>query len=284
MGHHYLPQQYLRGFEAADEPGAIWSYDKVTRRFARITIKVVAQEAEFYDADVEKELNESVEGPAHASMAKVRRQEPFSLEDRLRLAVYAATMIMRVPHRRRKAFELIPSALATTMDEMRGRIAEWSRSPNADQSLVARRLGDVDRLQEEFLRRPPADVVDRIRSPWPSQQLVGLLHGMTWRIVGADPANRFLTSDNPAYFFEAFGLGKPEAEFTFPLASDLALLASWQGPREGFIVVQAKPRLVKEVNRRVASGAERFVFYHQRQDWVGMLADKVSPYLSRIQW
>jgi hypothetical protein len=92
------------------------------------------------------------------------------------------------------------------MDEMRGQISGWSKSPEADQSLVARRLAEVDRLDEEFVREPPLDVVDRIRSPWPSQQTVGLFYGMTWRIVAADSANRFLTADNPAYFFESIGL------------------------------------------------------------------------------
>jgi hypothetical protein len=69
MGHHYVPQQYLRGFEVEEDPGTIWSYDKVLKTFLKIPIKVVAQEADFYDADVERELNESVEGPAHAALA-----------------------------------------------------------------------------------------------------------------------------------------------------------------------------------------------------------------------
>ena len=127
-------------------------------------------------------------------------------------------------------------------------------------------------------------MIDQIRSPWPSEQVLSLVYGMTWRIVLADADNRFLTSDNPASFFEAYGLGKPEAEITFPLSSDMALFASWQGPRERLITVQATPSLVKEANRRVASGAERFLFYHERRDWIGTVADKPHPFLSRIQW
>ena len=45
-----------------------------------------------------------------------------------------------------------------------------------------------------------------------------------------------------------------------------------------------RPSLVKEANRRVVSGAERFLFYHERRDWIATLADKPHPFLSRIQY
>lgn len=57
-----------------------------------------------------------------------------------------------------------------------------------------------------------------------------------------------------------------------------------EGPRESLVTVQARPSLVKEANRRVASGAERFLFSHERGDWIATLANKPHPFLSRIQW
>jgi hypothetical protein len=92
MGHPYVPPQYLRGVEVSDEPGAIWTYDKTSRQFAKIPIKVIAQKTDYYNADVERKLNESVKGRTHATRVQVRRREQFSPEDRFRLAVYIATM------------------------------------------------------------------------------------------------------------------------------------------------------------------------------------------------
>ena len=284
MGKHYVSQQYLKGFESPTNPGEIWTYDKKLRQFRLIPIKRVAQEADYYDPKTEKELNELVEGPAHSTLAKVRNRSRISSEDRFRLALYVATMMMRVPRRRRKAFEMMPSVLSDTIKEIRGQIEHWSQIPDVDQTLVARRLVEVEQAREKLSRAPPAEVLDRIRSPWPSDQIVALVHDMTWRVVAANEGIRFLTSDNPAYFFECYGLGTPKAELTFPLASDMALLGSWQGPRESLMLLPAGPALVKETNRRIASGAERFLFYHERASWVAKLADKPNPFLSRIQW
>lgn len=283
MGHHYVPQQYLRGFEAVDEPGAIWAYDKVLRRLAKLPIKTIAQEAEFYDADVERELSERLEGPAQKALAKLRHQEPLSSDERLLAATYVATMMMRVPKQRAKALKIVPSAMKSTLDGARATIHEWAKSGDTDQALVARRLAEVDRLEDQWAQAPPPDILDRIRSPWPTEKIVTLVDAMTWRIVRATEDESFLTSDNPACIFEAYGIGKPESEIAFPLASDTALLASWQGPRGGLIEVPRWPVAIREINRRVTAGSDRFIFFHKSAPWVTRLAEK-HLFLSRIQW
>ena len=284
MGQHYVPQQYLKGFEAPEEPGTVWTYDKDNKVLARIPIKVIAQERGYYDTVTENELSIIVEGPALRALRRLRHHEPLSVEDRARMALYAATMMMRVPIRRRKALEMVPSILASTVSGFRAQLEKWAQSSNVNKALVARRLSELEHAKDRFARDPPPAVVEQIHSPWPRWQYVDLVFSMMWRVVVTDSANRFLTSDNPAFFFEAYGLGRPEAEITFPLASDVALLMSWQGPRGRFMFVQAKPRLVGEVNRRVASGAEQFVFYHEKSQWLATLAQKQRPFLSRIQW
>ena len=284
MGHHYVPQQYLRGFEATDEPDTIWVYDKVLCRVARLPIKTIAQEAEFYDAEVERELSERLEGPAQRCLAKLRQREPLSPDERLLAAAYIATMMMRVPKQRAKALAVVPSAMKSTVDEARTAIHEWAKSNDADQALVAQRLEEVDRFEDKWGQTPPADVVKRIRSPWPSKKIVALVDGMTWRIVRATEDDSFLTSDNPACIFEAYGIGKPESEIAFPLATDTALLASWQGPRRSVIEVRRWPLAIREVNRRVTAGSDRVVFFHKNATWVMSLAQKPGLFLSRIRW
>jgi hypothetical protein len=86
------------------------------------------------------------------------------------------------------------------------------------------------------------------------------------------------------FFFEAYGIGRSESESTFPIATDLALFASWQGQQNSTSHLVAKQRLVREANTRLASGAERFIFYHQQEGWVAKVSDNPKPYLSRIRW
>jgi hypothetical protein len=163
-------------------------------------------------------------------------------------------------------------------------ITKWAQTSAADPELKLRRFSELERAAEKVRAQPPVDIVKKIRTPWPYEESVVLIANMTWRIALSDDAGFFLTSDNPAFYFEAYGFGNPESELTFPLALDLALLGSWQGAPRETIFIKAKRSLVKEVNRRIASGAERFVFYHACEDWVARVAEKQKPHLSRIKW
>jgi hypothetical protein len=59
------------------------------------------------------------------------------------------------------------------------------------------------------------------------------------------------------------------------------LIAGWQQGPTGYDQKE-RPYLLKEINRRVAGSAQRFVFYSKQENWVAELAGKV-PYLSNIQ-
>jgi len=108
VGLHYIPQRYLQNFGDSDAPGEIWIYDKKTGRSRQAAIKAEAQEAGFYSPQVEEQLNTRIEVPGNRVIDKLLRAKPISEEDRLDLSIYIATMLKRVPHRRNKAYALIP--------------------------------------------------------------------------------------------------------------------------------------------------------------------------------
>jgi Protein of unknown function (DUF4238) len=60
VGHHYLPQEYLKAFQTSANVGEIWLYDKGSRRpyAAHPESRSVCQG---YDDDVEQRLAE-IEG------------------------------------------------------------------------------------------------------------------------------------------------------------------------------------------------------------------------------
>ena len=183
MGSHYVPRHYLRQFGTPDQPGMIWAYDTAGGPAKLLPIAAVAQAKGFYDPDDEAALNDQVEAPALASLTKLRRRELLDSDERARLAVYIATLMLRVPRRRRKALELVPGILKDTTDRFRARLMEWAADPSTDQALVAQRLAEVDAVESKLATDLPIEVHQQIRSPWPKQRYVEVIHGMTWRLL-----------------------------------------------------------------------------------------------------
>jgi hypothetical protein len=168
--------------------------------------------------------------------------------------------------------------------KFRTQIEKWGRNRNANGEIIARRLAELEQAHRKLIHTPPESVTAQNKSPWPRPKYVELIYFMMWRVVSSDSGDKYLTSDNPAFFFEAYGIGTANSEITFPISSSIALIACRQGPKGGLECINAKPALVKEVNRRVAAGADRFIYYHENCQWIAALAGKTNPYLSRIQW
>ena len=192
-------------------------------------------------------------------------------------------MLKRVPKRRTKAFSMLPDVLEKTINEVRTQVQEWGRTTQ-NKELFERRLKEIEKAEESLRTKTPESIVEQIRLPWASEQIIGLICAMSWRIVHSTGSDLFLTSDNPAYFFEAFGIGKPKSELTFPISTDLALFASWQGEQNSISYLQARPALIRESNKRLINGAERFIFSHRQENWIVKISDNPKPYLSKILW
>jgi len=283
MGHHYVPRKYLRGFAEPGNPDKIWMYDKKLCKFTNPAIKSIAQEAGFYSAEVERQLNELVEKPANRVLDKLRKKESIDDKGRIHLSIYIATLFKRVPKGRARALSLVPGVLDKTIAKVKIEIQEWARDAK-DNELIARRITELERTELSLRKKTPDVINNQIRLPWASEQLITLVYSMSWRIAYSTGPDYFLTSDNPAYFFEEYGIGRPESELTFPIATDLVLFASWQGRQKSTSYIVVKQKTVREANRRLASGAERFIFYHMQEAWVAKVSDNPKPHLSKIQW
>jgi hypothetical protein len=100
MGHHFVPQAYLRGFQDPSRPGFIWVQARRESNPRSASIEDVAQSRGFYDAETEHLLASPVEGPANPVLAKLRAGELPTERERVALAVYLATMTPGSPTRR----------------------------------------------------------------------------------------------------------------------------------------------------------------------------------------
>jgi len=286
VGCHYVPQKYLLGFTGSSSPDALWQFDKKTLSFSEqpVSIKRIAQQRSFYDADTERQLNELVEGPGNRVLDKLRSGD-FSLrdEERVALSVYIATMLKRVPHHRAKGEAMAPGILRKVTSELREQIRAYADAGDLSTETAEARLAETDAAEAKLAVELPDNVRKEIRSPWPTGEMIDCVYGMHWRFVCADGDDYFLVTDNPAFFFECYGIATENSELTFPVSHSLAIFGSWTPIANGKRISR-RTQFVKEANRRLISYAVRFVYSRGKDNWICKVAAKDRPHLSRIGW
>lgn len=277
MGHHYVPQFYLRGFES---DGRIWAHDRERKTSFQATVKSVANENGMYSEEVESFLANRVETPAISALTKVRRQERISADERSALARYIVFLLKRVPDGRARALQSVPGAA----DEVHSRIA-------AELDAAALSNPDFYDRAESLKARVAAAIENQKMSPspelWyssfptePNARLVEALLSMNWVFMSSSKLP-FLTSDNPAFFFKFEGIGNPKSELSLPLSSSTALWATRSAVQSGGFMSVA-PVAVREVNRRTAHNCTRFVYSGANESWVLPFVTKGNWQLTRL--
>jgi hypothetical protein len=283
MGKHYVPQAHLRRFQDDSIPGLIWMYDKKTKSFVQASISNVAQQADFYSEDVEKALANVIELPGNRCMNKLLRQESLDNAERTQLSLYMMVMATRGPRQRRKSFELASKVLATVIDDTQKEFEQLKREnlKNSEQSRMWQE--ELDAVAEKYSKQMPEQILNQINTPFWSEKTVECIHNMAWHIIPAPPSMCFVTCDTPAHFFEGLGLGNSDSEFTFTISKTNALIGE-QRHSWGITYEKSNVRVAKEVNRRILSAAERFVFSPRKGDWIEIVAQKTAPHLNLIRW
>jgi Protein of unknown function (DUF4238) len=284
MGHHFVPQRYLRNFEDPDHRGYVWVHDRHGGEGQLANIAKVAQSRNFYSQSTEIILAETVEQPANLVIQKLTTRQPVTDGERLQLAYYIAVMMKRIPAHRRRSSEMLPEVLAGLVNEVRSYLNALADQAGADPEILKRRGLELEAVERKFQAHPPPNVLEQIREPWPSKQMVQLLFRMTWRVLISSGPSYFLTSDNPAFYFRSLGLGRKESELSFPLSTHYLLHGSWQRADSDLIFLNAGQAMVKEINRRIVSEAERLVFYHQAADWLPQMLKTENLLLNKIEW
>jgi hypothetical protein len=237
----------------------------------------------FYEDEDERELAKRVEEPANGVIDKLIHESGLTVKERRDLAIYVATMIKRVPAFRIKAMQLLPTALVEVKQIVHSRIAERAIQSGSDAVTIAEELAEADRIVAEYNDSPPQPVLEYINAPWPSERVSEIIRQMTWRLITPPKWEFFITSDNPAVF-EPYGLSSPESEVILPLSPKCVLHGSLQRG-ETFLAVQpVHSTAVKNINRRIASGATRFAFCHEPAEWVLRLLRKGARIYSPMRF
>lgn len=284
MGHHYVPRDYLRAFCSPSAPGSVWLYAKGRATPALAPVKTAAQSKNYYSAGEERLLADDIEGPANVVLPRLRAGLAITATEREAVVRYLGAMMKRVPYRRRKSLEQIPEVIQNVTEEYKRQARELGKQPGAE-AVAQRFIDKVEDLKIRYLAEPPPDLVSQALVSGVSERVLDLIRKMSWRLLEARGPRFFMTTDNPMFFFEGYGLGSPQSEFVFPLSPLRAIHGSWQTPSRGKDLVIVNEDAVNEINHRIATTTERLAFYPEPVDWIFPLLERTDQTaLSRISW
>ena len=276
MGHHFVPQHYLRGF-AVDN--AIWAYDRKLKKKFPTQVKSVANENDLYTDELENRLERTVEAPANLVLDKIREREPISEEQKRQLAHYLVVLWKRGPKGRERVFARIPETVAEIRAKLMAEV-DAARPTHPETILkVETYKNKLNQVLDQHLIKPlPGIWHHTIES---GTKLIESMIDMNWLYLTSG-RNQFLTSDNPVFFFEHEGVARLQSEISFPISHDIALFATRQKCQSGSFL-EASKACRMEINRRTAHNSVRFVYSMRDEPWVLPFAIKSARQLSRIR-
>ena len=259
--NHYNPKDYLRHFADPSDPRKVHRFDKQMGKWIFTNISNVGAWTGFYSDEDEKWLNKEVESPASFGLTKLRANQPIDTDEMHRIALYVELMIKRVPTTRREFLKLGPKEL----EDMRINVSQLASDLGSTTSVIEEALARLESelSQDDVMTSKIAQYL------WTSQEFIDALLGMNWTVLGVRTFDRYLTGDSPVHFDRHHGLMSAESELVFPLSPTVALHGGRRKKSDGKVAfVEASPAQVKEINRRMILGSERFVYSHRELPWV----------------
>jgi len=283
MGKHCIPQYYLSGFSDPFAPSKIWVYEKGSKRIFQSNIKNIANEKNRWPQHIEEYLANKIETPANPVLGKIRNRQPISQSDKEILSAYMVGMMQRVDKGLERMKEIAPKIIDQVFDDLEKRILkDIEQNPSKKEKLQAI-LRNLPNLKSRYKNDFPLEIWYQNLNPKVLPQILAIFPAMTWVFFTSEKGPPFLTSDNPLFFFEWQGMGKPESEITFPISSEITLWATWRKDIKKNQYVAQQEAVIREINRRIASSATRYVYYSMEADWVVNLINRKSWRLNRIK-
>ena len=138
-------------------------------------------------------------------------------------------------------------------------------------------LEEIRLIAQEIAEEDGVEIQSQLKSFTTAKEsiLVEKIFGMRWQYFVAPDGHSFLTGDNPVHFPKKLGLKHDKAELSFPISSEVTLIASWHtGRDENF--VNATPEIVRKINRRIAGNASHELYFCENHEWVAKLLNRTE--------
>lgn len=281
MGNHYVPRYYLKGFSVTPKSDLTWVYRKGTQDVFKTAVHNIAQENNLYPDDMEKYLANEIEEPANHVIQKIRALQSLTFEDKEVLSKYMMVLWKRVPEQKNLIKEKAPAVMDPIFERVDDELVELGEKYPAKMDVVQKRRKELQDLRTTKVSDIIHDIWLANIPPEKTPQTLEVLTQMTWRFFTTGEGSYFISSDNPLFFFRWMGIGKEQSEITFPITQNIALWATWRiDINEGYF--STPPQVIKEINRRTASMAHKYLYSPRSETWIGTLANKKTHRLNRI--
>jgi len=276
--HHFLPKRYLDGF-TDDSTSKIFLFDLETQKTipaptSTINTGVVAG---IYSEDLEKYLADSVENPANPVFDKINSRKRLTQIDKDIFAEYLYSIWQRVPSQK-KLFEDFARQEEPKMDKKMEAFSEkLHRELKTPQEYLPYCMeGLNDTIKDLRQTKPLSGEWERLVKDHEDSLVFLCLTKMKWTFLITEGTDQFLTCDNPV-FISPIGLLGGKDGMTFPISKSITLWITPgnNGLQEGYL--PARSQGVKEMNRRTASKASRFVYFARKDSWI-------EPFLKKKDW
>ena len=276
-GQHYITENYQRNF--ADKQGRVWFLDDQDKIF-RTNPENTFKEKHFYTVKfpsfpdplvVEKTLAQMEGEFARVVAEKINKQKPLDANDRVAISLFASAMFLRGKPQRegiKKFFkETLGSLKAIKSDP---KLVEFYKSLPSQPEDDSISMSELESGVENFDSFHSLAVMDNMLDIAP------IIFDMKWSLLIAPSGKSFISSDRPLnmvsperekkYGPKAIGslagLAHQDTELTFPISSQVTLLASWKYEELGYI--EATEKQLEQLNYRIIRSSKR-LFANKRE-------------------
>lgn len=299
--HHYVPRFYLEGFVDPRNQPFIWVYEKGNSGIRKQKAENIAFEKHYYsfetaigekDTETFENALADLETRIAPILQKIKDGQTLTDKEKGLFSYFIAYSMTRVPNYRKNiegiAGKFIKSVMKTLASDPEGfeyKVRKYERVTGKK----------IKTPIEDFIKFILSDQIDVNVHPQFSLGMIGIarelapvFYRMNWAFLKATDEYKFVTSDNPLYYFDptyrprafnSIGLMNDNVEVYFPLSKELMLLGTWKNFRGYF---QLKNKDVKDINRRTVIFALRFVFYSQKSQGISILVQKYKDSHPRL--
>lgn len=284
MGHHFIPQEYLRHFSTELGQAKIWQFGLEEFEFSRqpLPIKIVAQAKDYYFPEDERRLAMRVEAPAQKPLNVLRKRGTLSPDERAAVAAYIYSMMSRGPNARRNRIAFLPEVFANLKSETMSNLQNLVKQLGVPAGEI---IGALEYLGSEVHSDRISEKDPLVKSMHSTGRVAMAIYCMQWIVLDVSNRGQLITCDNPVFLHTGIGLDHRDAEISFPLSPTVALHASWRGTPCGLGYANCRGKQESnEINRRTLRNAVRFAYSPRRWRWVANVAAKRRPPPTRLRF
>lgn len=295
--HHKIPRVYLQNF--TDNKGMVWIADnKLIVRPQKPTETLT--ERDYYTVHFPngkgtltietKYLNgiESTFGVVYAE--KIAPRLPLTTEEKAKMAIFVASMLQRVPNRRKaidkfsEDLKRLTSHMKLLSPEKRATLANIASPSDKENAIPAddliKALENTGSVHSELM-------------PNIVSETAPIIFSMNFDFIEAPNDCLFLTSDDPCKLVNPeleikFGIGKigsaaglqqEGVELTLPLSSRICLLAGWELQKD-LAYIKGTKEIVMGINSRTKRYAQNLIC--SSKDDAETAVQKVKDYKNKL--